>query len=61
MYGGTITWAALCNILIYSSYSMGWYTLHSLWGGTLWSGIMYILYGLVYITYSMGWYTIHTL
>ena len=35
---------------------MEWYIVY-----TLWSGILYILYGVVYCTYSMGWYTVHTL
>ena len=34
---------------------MGWYTVHTLWGG-----ITYILYGVVY-RYSMRWCIVHTL
>ena len=62
MYGGTITWAGLCNIchtlwgdilyivygVVYHTYSIEWYTVH-----TLWNGIPYILCGVVYRTYSM--------
>ena len=44
------------RVMQYLSYSMGWYTLHTLWGG-----ILYIVYGVVYHTYSIEWYTVHTL